>query len=72
MERLIRTVKEEWADLREYGSLAEAGASIEAFVLDVYNCKRPHPALGYLTSEAFAEQFLEGGEELTNFGRKVV
>jgi len=72
MERLIRTVKEEWADLVEYGSLAEARASIEAFVLDVYNRKRPHSALGYLTPEAFAEQFSEGGEGLTNFGRKVV
>lgn len=72
MERLIRTVKEEWADLREYGSLAEARASIEMFVLDVYNRKRPHSALGYLTPEAFAEKFLEGGEGLTNFGRKVV
>ena len=72
MERLIRTVKEEWVDLREYGPLAEARASIEAFVLDVYNRKRPHSALGYLTPEAFAEKFSEGGEGLTDSGRKVV
>ncbi len=63
-------MKEEWANLREYGSLAEARASIEAFVLDACNRKRPHSALGYLTPEAFAEQLSEGGEGLTNFGRK--
>lgn len=72
VERLIRTVKEEWVDLREYGSLAEARASIEAFVLDVYNRRRPHSALGYLTPEAFAEKFLKGGEGLTEIGWKVV
>jgi len=72
VERLISTVKEEWADLRGYGSLAEARASIEAFVLDVYNRKRPHSALGYLTPEAFAEQLSGGGEGPTNFGWKVV
>ena len=70
--RLIRTVKEEWVDLREYGSLAEARASIESFVLDVYNRRRPHSALGYLTPEAFAEKFLKGGGGLTEIGRKVV
>ncbi len=72
VERLIRTVKEEWLDLREYGSLAEARACIEAFVLDVYNRRRPHSALGYLTPEAFAEKFSEVGEGLTDSGRKVV
>ena len=44
VERLLRTVKEEWANLREYGSLAEARATIEAPILDVYN--RQTAALG--------------------------
>jgi len=48
------------------------GGGIEAFFLDVYNRKRSRSALGYLTQEAFAEKLYEGGEGLTNFGRKVV
>jgi putative transposase len=60
-ERLIRTVKEEWVDLREYRTLEEARASVEAFVFEVYNRKRPHSALGYLTPEAFVDSLLKGG-----------
>ncbi|BCZ88988.1 transposase (plasmid) [Thermus thermophilus] len=60
-ERLIRTIKEEWVALREYRTLAEARASVKAFVLEVYNRKRPHSALGYLTPEAFSESLLKGG-----------
>lgn len=59
-ERLIRTLKEEWVDLREYRTLGEARVSVEAFVFEVYNRKRPHSALGYLTPEAFAERCLNG------------
>lgn len=64
-ERLIRTLKEEWVDLQEYRTLGEARASVEAFVFEVYNRKRPHSALGYLTPVAFAERCLNGGENLT-------
>jgi putative transposase len=60
-ERLIRTVKEEWVDLREYRTLEEARASVGAFVFEVYNRKRPHSALGYLTPEAFVDSLLKGG-----------
>lgn len=60
-ERLIRTIKEEWVALREYRTLAEARASVKAFVLEVYNRKRPHSALGYLTPEAFSESLWKGG-----------
>ncbi len=66
-ERLIRTVKgqrsylEGWVALREYRTLAEARASVEAFVFEVYNRKRPHSALGYLTPEAFSESLWKGG-----------
>lgn len=64
-ERLIRAIKEEWVDLREYRTLGEARASVEALVFEVYNRKRPHAALGYLTPVAFAERCLNGGENLT-------
>ena len=60
-ERLIRTIKEEWVALREYRTLAEARASVKAFVLEVYDRKRPHSALGYLTPEAFSESLWKGG-----------
>ncbi len=71
-ERLIRTIKEEWVDLREYRTLEEVRASVEAFVFEVYNRKRPHSALGYLTPVAFAERCLNGGENLTKLGGGVV
>jgi len=71
-ERWIRTIKEEWVDLREYRTLEEVRASVEAFVFEVYNRKRPHSALGYLTPVAFAERCLNGGENLTKLAGGVV
>ena len=48
-ERLIRTLKEEEVDINEYESITEARDRIGHFITHVYNLKRPHSALGYLT-----------------------
>ena len=52
-ERLIRTLKEEEVDLNDYQSITEARDRIGDFITNVYNLKRPHSALGYLTPMEF-------------------
>ena len=55
-ERLIRTLKEEEVHLNDYQSITEARDRIGHFITDVYNQKRPHSALGYLTPIEFQQQ----------------
>ena len=57
-ERLIRTLKEEEVHLNDYDDMMEAKARIGHFILQVYNQKRPHSALGYLTPVEFEQQHL--------------
>lgn len=52
-ERLIRTIKEEEVDLSEYYDFADAQAQIGHFIEQVYQHKRIHSALGYLTPAEF-------------------
>ena len=52
-ERLIRTLKEEEVDINEYQSITDARDRIGHFIEQVYNQKRPHSALGYLTPMEF-------------------
>lgn len=52
-ERLMRTIKEEEVDLSEYNDFADAYRQIGRFLEDVYNTKRIHSALGYLTPVEF-------------------
>ena len=53
-ERLMRTIKEEEVDLSEYHDFTDAYQQIGRFLEDVYNRKRIHSALGYLTPAEFA------------------
>ena len=57
-ERLIRTLKAEEVHLNAYDDIMEAKQRIEHFMLQVYNQKRPHSALGYLTPVEFEQQHL--------------
>ncbi len=57
-ERLIRTLKEEEVYLNEYDDIIDARARIDQFILQVYNQKRPHSALGYLTPIEFEQKLL--------------
>lgn len=52
-ERLMRTIKEEHVSLTEYADFADALAQIGQFLSDVYQNKRIHSSLGYLTPTEF-------------------
>jgi putative transposase len=56
-ERLMRTIKEEEVDLSEYHDFADAHRQMTRFLDDVYNIKRIHSALGYLTPLEFEQQW---------------
>jgi len=56
-ERLVRTIKEEEVDLSDYQDFADARAQICHFIDAVYNVKRIHSSLGYLTPQEFEEQW---------------
>jgi putative transposase len=56
-ERLMRTIKEEEVNLSEYLDFADAQRQLTRFLDDVYNVKRIHSALGYLTPREFEEQW---------------
>src|SRR5262249_55269913 len=57
-ERLMRTIKEEGVDLTEYEDLPDARRQLGRFLEDVYNTKRIHSSLGYLTPSEFEQQWL--------------
>ncbi len=57
-ERLIRTLKEEEVDINDYQNITEARDRIGHFITQVYNQKRPHSALGYLTPIEFQRKTL--------------
>ena len=57
-KRLIRTLKEEEVYLNEYDDIMDAKERIGHFIVQVYNQKRPHSALGYLTPVEFEQQYL--------------
>ena len=67
-ERVIRTIKEEEVVLNEYDTVADARRDIGHFIEVVYQTKRVHSSLGYLTPAEFeaqwaleARSFSEGG-----------
>jgi transposase InsO family protein len=52
-ERFMRTIKEEEVDLADYQNFADAQQQIGFFIEAVYNHKRIHSALNYLTPVEF-------------------
>ena len=76
-ERLMRTIREEEIDLSEYRDFADAHGQLGRFLDDVYNRKRIHSSLGYLTPAEFEQQWLgarrpwscdDGGPSSTAYG----
>ncbi len=64
-ERLMRTIKEEEVNLSEYRDFADARQQIMRFIEDVYNLKRIHSALGYLTPTEFEARWRSQASEPT-------
>lgn len=56
-ERLMRTIKEEEVNLSDYRDFYDARSRIGAFLDDVYQHKRIHSALGYLTPVEYEAQW---------------
>jgi transposase InsO family protein len=56
-ERLMRTIKEEEVALTEYRDYADARQQLGRFLDAVYNRKRIHSALGYLTPAEYEQQW---------------
>ena len=59
-ERVIRTIKEEEVYLNEYDNFVDAYQRIGHFIEDVYQTKRIHSALGYLTPAEFETLYWAG------------
>jgi len=59
-ERLIRTIEEEEVELSEYEDFAATLGGIGHFIEEVYQRKRIHSALGYLTPEGFRGSMVGG------------
>jgi len=56
-ERFMRTIKEEEVDLSDYHDFADAYEQIGRFIDDVYQTKRIHSSLGYLTPAEFEASY---------------
>jgi len=74
--REARTIKEEEVDLSEYENFADALSQMGYFIEEVYQMKRIHSALGYLTPAEFEatwlqnqaqETMLKSQEKVSNF-----
>jgi len=63
-ERLMRTIKEEEVNLSEYRDYYDARRRIGQFLDEVYQHKRIHSALGYLTPAEFEENYRARAKEL--------
>ena len=55
-ESFMKTLKSEEVYLHQYRDQEEARASIQRFIEEVYNQKRLHSSLGYLSPDAFERQ----------------
>jgi transposase InsO family protein len=57
-ERLMRTIKEEEVDLTEYEGFGDALSQLGRFLDEVYNRKRIHSSLDYLTPREFEQRWI--------------
>lgn len=63
VESFFKTLKYEEVYLNEYETFEDAWDNIQAFIEDVYNSKRMHSALGYLSPIEFEQKLKEEQHE---------
>jgi transposase InsO family protein len=68
-ERVMRTIKEEEVELNEYEDFWDAKGRIGEFIEEVYQKKRIHSALGYLTPEEFEEKWYRERETFASLSK---
>ena len=64
-ERLMRTIKEEEVTLSDYRDFAEARRNLDQFIDAIYNVKRIHSSLGYLTPREFEARWKDQSANAT-------
>jgi len=69
-ERVIRTIKEEEVVLNEYDTVADARRDIGHFIEVVYQTKRVHSSLGYLTPAEFEAQWALEARSFASFRQR--
>ena len=57
-ESFMKTLKAEEVNMNEYETLADAHVNIQRFIEKVYNKKRLHSSLGYMSPEKFEQETL--------------
>ncbi len=55
-ESFMKTLKAEEVYLQQYRDLEDARTCIQRFIEEVYNRKRLHSSLGYLSPEVFEQE----------------
>jgi transposase InsO family protein len=63
-ERVLRTIKEEEVDLSEYLDFTDAYTAIAYYIEQIYQYKRIHAALGYLTPVEFETAWQRQSEQV--------
>jgi len=63
-ESVFKTLKREEVYLKDYQTFADAEANLGPFIEDVYNTKRLHSSLGYLSPAEFEATYIQSMLEL--------
>lgn len=72
VESFMKTLKQNEVYMWEYETYLDVVDRVPRFIEEVYNKKRPHSSLGYLSPEEFEKQVETAYQQKTNVGRPSV